>query len=51
MTNEQNRAFDKLRKAWLNHHDLKMRRASIADLTLSRTMLEDARISAHRSLR
>lgn len=51
MTNEQNRAFDKLRRAWLNHHDLKSRRASISDLTLSRTLLEEARLNAHRHLR
>ena len=51
MTNDQTRAFDKLRRAWLNHHDLKMRRASIADLASSRTHLEDARLSAYRSLR
>lgn len=51
MTREQNRAFEALRNAWVAHHDLKMQRASIGDLVSSRVHLEDARLSALRSLR
>ncbi len=50
MTNEQLRAFDKLRAAWVAHHDLQTQHAPVADLMSSRLRLDGARAEALRHL-
>ena len=50
MTNEQLTAFDRLRQAWVAHHDLQTKHAPVADLASSRMRLDGARVEAMRHL-
>ena len=50
MTNDQLRAFSRLRDAWVAHHDLQTQHAPVADLMASRMRLDGARAAALRNL-
>jgi len=51
MTIQQNSAFTELLRSWSRHQDLRDAGAPIADLAVSRTALDAARLEAYRAAR